>query len=73
MENDKSMINLRKFYRGKKTLITGASGFKGAWLTSWLLQLGSNIVGTGFFNPNENKNLFINLTYTKKLNIKLLI
>ena len=69
MENDKSMINLRKFYRGKKILITGASGFKGAWLTSWLLQLGSNIVGTGF-NPNENKNLFYKLNLHKKIKYK---
>jgi len=33
------------FYNGKKVLITGHTGFKGGWLTTWLLKLGANIVG----------------------------
>jgi CDP-glucose 4,6-dehydratase len=32
-------------YKGKKVLITGHTGFKGTWLTIWLLKLGANIVG----------------------------
>ena len=28
-------------YRGKKVLITGNTGFKGSWLTAWLLMLGA--------------------------------
>lgn len=32
-------------YKNKKVLITGHTGFKGAWLTSWLLKLEANIVG----------------------------
>ena len=32
-------------YHGKKVLITGHTGFKGSWLTAWLLKLGANIVG----------------------------
>ncbi len=32
-------------YRGKKILITGHTGFKGSWLTTWLLTLGANVVG----------------------------
>jgi CDP-glucose 4,6-dehydratase len=32
-------------YYGKKVLITGHTGFKGTWLTSWLLKLGANIIG----------------------------
>ena len=32
-------------YRGKKVLVTGNTGFKGAWLTTWLLELGAEIVG----------------------------
>ncbi len=32
-------------YSGKKILITGHTGFKGTWLTSWLLKLGANICG----------------------------
>ena len=32
-------------YQNKKVLVTGHTGFKGAWLTSWLLKLGANVVG----------------------------
>ena len=33
------------FWRGKKVLITGHSGFKGGWLTIWLEQLGCKVTG----------------------------
>ena len=29
----------------KKVLITGHTGFKGTWLTSWLIKLGANVIG----------------------------
>ena len=32
-------------YNGKKVLITGHTGFKGTWLTTWLLELGATVVG----------------------------
>ncbi len=32
-------------YRGKKVLITGNTGFKGSWLTTWLLMLGADVYG----------------------------
>ena len=32
-------------YHGKTVLITGHTGFKGAWLTAWLKKLGANVVG----------------------------
>jgi len=33
-------------WRGKKVLVTGASGFKGGWLCAALLRLGSRVYGT---------------------------
>lgn len=33
------------FYKEKKVLLTGHTGFKGSWLTSWLLKLGAEVVG----------------------------
>ena len=35
---------LNKF-KNKKVLITGHTGFKGSWLTTWLLELGSEVIG----------------------------
>lgn len=64
------MNNLKKFYKNKKILVTGATGFKGAWLSQWLLKLESKIYGIGY-NPNQNKNLFYKLNLHKKINIKL--
>ena len=32
-------------YKNKKVLITGHTGFKGTWLTSWLLNLESDVAG----------------------------
>jgi CDP-glucose 4,6-dehydratase len=32
-------------YKNKKVLITGHTGFKGSWLTTWLLNLGVEIIG----------------------------
>ena len=35
----------KKIYKNKKILITGNTGFKGSWLTAWLIKLGANIIG----------------------------
>lgn len=32
-------------YKDKKVLVTGHTGFKGSWLTTWLLNLGADVVG----------------------------
>jgi CDP-glucose 4,6-dehydratase len=32
-------------YLNKKILITGASGFKGSWLSLWLISLGAHVFG----------------------------
>ena len=64
------MLDLKKFYKNKKILVTGATGFKGAWLSNWLLKLGSKVTGVGY-NPNKNKNLFYQLNLHKKINLHL--
>jgi len=64
------MLNLKKFYSGKKIVVTGATGFKGAWLCSWLLKLNAKVYGMGY-NPNQNKNLFYKLNLHRKIKLKL--
>lgn len=32
-------------YAGKKVLVTGHTGFKGSWLSAWLLELGAEVIG----------------------------
>lgn len=64
------MENLSNFYKNKQVLVTGATGFKGAWLSQWLLNLGSKVYGIGY-NPNQNKSFFYNLNLHKKIKIKL--
>ena len=34
-----------EFYKGKKVLITGHTGFKGSWMCQTLLLLGADITG----------------------------
>lgn len=40
-------------YKGKKILITGNTGFKGGWLTTWLKMLGAEVYGYSVNVPTE--------------------
>lgn len=46
----------RGFWRGKRVLLTGQSGFKGAWLALWLDLLGAEV--TSFSLPPEPASLW---------------
>lgn len=46
-----------EFYRGKRVLITGHTGFKGTWLCRVLLNMGAQITGYSLMPPT-NPNLF---------------
>ena len=46
--------NSLSYYRGKKVLITGHTGFKGAWLLCWLHLLGAKIKGYSLAPEDEN-------------------
>ncbi len=47
----------KTFWSGKKVFITGHTGFKGSWLTSWLKLLGASITGYSL-PPQTNPSLF---------------
>ena len=40
-------------FRGKKVLVTGNTGFKGSWLTAWLLMCGAEVYGYSIDVPTE--------------------
>ena len=46
------------FYRGKRVLVTGHTGFKGSWLSIWLHELGAEVVGVGL-EPYSEKDNFV--------------
>lgn len=46
------------FFRGKKVLVTGHTGFKGSWLCIWLHELGAEVVGVGL-EPYSEKDNFV--------------
>lgn len=51
------MFNINKFYKGKKVLITGNTGFLGSWLSNLLLNCCAKPIGYAL-QPNTNPNMF---------------
>src|ERR1700733_6858896 len=45
------------FWRGRKVLVTGQTGFKGGWLCYWLERMGARVVGLAL-PPNTDPSLF---------------
>lgn len=39
------------FWKGRKVLVTGHTGFKGSWLSLWLQSLGAKVVGVSLDPP----------------------
>ena len=56
------------FWKNKKVLITGHSGFKGSWLTLILEMLGAKIFGISLESKNINSHLFAALKLDKHCN-----
>lgn len=45
------------FYKGKRILVTGHTGFKGTWMCKVLLQQGADVIGYAL-RPSLDRNLF---------------
>lgn len=46
-----------EYYKGKRVLVTGHTGFKGSWLSSILKMAGAEVIGYSL-KPEKNLNLF---------------
>ena len=60
-------MNLKRFYSGKRVLVTGHTGFKGAWLSLILSELGAKVYGISL-KPEDTRGNFYNII---KLNKKI--
>jgi CDP-glucose 4,6-dehydratase len=49
---------LRQAFAGQTVLVTGHSGFKGTWLSLWLLKLGARVVGYSLPQPPTRPSFF---------------
>ena len=54
-------------FKGKKILVTGNTGFKGSWLSLWLLELGADIYGLANGIPT-NPSMYKVLGLSDKIN-----
>ena len=59
--NYKSVLN---FFKGKKVLITGHTGFKGSWLSTILDYFGVEVLGYSL-SPPSKPNIFSQVEYSK--------
>jgi len=59
-------VNLEETYKGKSVFVTGHTGFKGSWLTEWLLLLGARVTGYSLPPPTEPA-LFEQLKLQKRI------
>jgi len=46
-------MNIQSFYKDKRVLVTGHTGFKGSWLTEWLLLMGAKVTGFALSSTTE--------------------
>jgi CDP-glucose 4,6-dehydratase len=51
-------MDLAGFYRGKRVLVTGHTGFKGGWLSLWLKSLGADVIGLSLTAPADQPGIF---------------
>ncbi len=54
-------------YRGRKVLVTGHTGFKGAWLSLFLRELGAEVLGLGLDPPPTIPSLFDSIRLKDKI------
>ena len=51
-------MSIENFYKGKRVLVTGHTGFKGSWLSIWLHEMGAEVIGVAL-EPSSEKDNFV--------------
>ena len=60
------MVNLRQAFEGKRVWLSGHTGFKGSWLSEWLIDLGAIVHGYALA-PDTTPSLFDQLGLVGRL------
>ena len=58
------------FYRGKRVLVTGHTGFKGSWLSIWLHELGAEVIGLSLDPATERDNFVLSGIGSKIIDLR---
>ena len=58
------------FYKDKRVLITGHTGFKGSWLSIWLYNLGATVIGYGLDPYTQDDNFVVSGLKDKIIDIR---
>ncbi|HRQ57965.1 MAG TPA: CDP-glucose 4,6-dehydratase [Azoarcus taiwanensis] len=61
----------RAFWKNRRVLLTGHTGFKGAWLSLWLKRLGAEVTGVAL-PPVSTPNLFESAGVAKHMDSRIL-
>ena len=57
---------MKNYFKNKKIIVTGHTGFKGSWLTYWLYLMGAKVIGISKDIPSK-PSLYNTLKLKKKL------
>ncbi len=58
------------FYKGKRVMITGHTGFKGTWMTKVLIEAGAKVLGYSTCSRNETRLFDISKVQEKIVHVK---
>ena len=65
------MIKQRNYFKGKRILITGHTGFKGSWLSLWMHYNKANVLGISDKIPTHPSHFKL-LNLNKKISSKMI-